>query len=131
MLIYLLKISNKCFLMEGVLLMIINMDCFFVRENFFCGFVGIEFLVFFVDLCKLDVIFYLVFFGISLKRGWRSSGIIIERDFILNRVGYFDFNEEVVVSMIICFKYRREFIVEWFGRKRFVCGYLIYKGKNK
>ena len=108
-----------------------NMDCSFVRENSPCGSVGTESLVLPVDSCKLDVTSYLVSLGISLKRGWRSSGTITERDLILNRAGHFDLNEEAVASMTICPKHRRELTVEWPGRKRLVCGYPIHKGKNK
>ena len=131
MLTYLSKTSNKCSLMEGVSLMTTNMDCSFVRENSPCGSVGTESLVLPVDSCKLDVTSYLVSLGISLKRGWRSSGTITERDLILNRAGHFDLNEEAVASMTICPKHRRELTVEWPGRKRLVCGYPIHKGKNK
>ena len=80
---------------------------------------------------KLDMTSYLVSLSISLKRGWRSSGTITERDLILNRAGHFDLNEEVIASMTICPKHRRELAVEWPGRKRLVCGYPIHKGKNK
>ena len=100
-------------------------------ENSPCGSVGTDSLILPLDTCKSDISSYLVSLGISLKRGWRSSGTVTERDLILNRAGRFDINEEAVASMTICPKHRRELTVEWPGRKRFVCGYPLHKGKNK
>lgn len=103
------------------------MDCFFKKIiGFECGSYYSDFILLLLNFCNVDIMFYLVVFGISGKCGWSGVGYVSERYLILNRVGFFDKSEEFISVLMICLKYRKEFLIDWLGKKCYICGYLIY-----
>lgn len=107
------------------------MNCSFAIENSPCGEVGLCKTVLPLDSCTSDVTDHLVSLGISLKRGWRSTGTTTEKDLILNRSGKFNLSPDETAVLTICPKHRRELTVDWPGRKRNVCGYPKHVGNKK
>ena len=107
------------------------MNCSFTSENSSCDVVGSNTTLLPVDACTGDITDHLISLGISLKRGWRSTGASSEKDLILNKSGKFNLGPSETAVLSICPKHRRELTVDWPGRKRNVCGYPKHTGGTK
>lgn len=72
------------------------------------------------------MILYFVSFGISGKYGWGEVEVS-ELELILNWVGCIGIlREDDKEVLIICFKFRKYLIIDWFGCKNYICFYLVY-----
>ena len=107
-----------------------TMTCSFGLHDSPCGPVGNNSTIVPLGRCNHDMTSHLTSLGISLKRRIEQQTTLSEVGLILNRAGLFD-KEDLVGTMTICPKHRKELTLDWPGRKRSTCSHPQHKGQRK